>query len=61
MIMPVVEARRLNLPSIFGKVRPFIPFSRMKPRSTPSSSLAQTTATSAIGALVIQVLEPESE
>ncbi len=28
-ISPVIDARRLNLPSIFGVERPFIPFSRM--------------------------------
>lgn len=56
--MPVVEARRENLPSIFGADRPFMPFSRMKPRMTPSSSLAHTTNTSAIGELVIQFFEP---
>ena len=60
MIMPVTEARRLNLPSILGAVSPFIPFSRMKPRKVPSSSLAQTTKTSAMGELLIQVLEPET-
>ena len=36
---------------------PLVPRSTMKPRILPSS-LAQTTATSAIGALVIQVLAP---
>ena len=58
MIMPVTLARRLNLPSIFGVVKPFMPRSTRKPRRMPSSSLAQTTATSAIGELVIQVFEP---
>ena len=58
--MPVMLARRLNLPSIFGAVSPFIPFSRMNPRISPASSLAQTTNTSAIGELLIQVLEPFS-
>ncbi len=56
----MTEARRLNLPSIFGVLSPFIPRSRMKPRITPSSVLAQTTSTSAIGALVIQVFAPFS-
>jgi hypothetical protein len=37
-IMPVVEARSENLPSIFGADKPAMPFSRMKPRITPSSS-----------------------
>ena len=35
-----------------------MPFSRMKPLITPSSSLAHTTKTSAMGELVIQVLVP---
>ena len=60
MIMPVMLARRLNLPSIFGAVSPCMPFSRMKPRMSPASSLAQTTNTSAIGELVIQVFDPFS-
>jgi hypothetical protein len=60
MIMPVVLARRLNLPSIFGAESPVMPFSRMKPRMEPSSSFAHTTNTSAIGELVIQVFEPLS-
>ena len=37
-----------------------MPFSRMKPRIAPSSSLAQTTNTSAIGELVIHILAPLS-
>jgi len=53
MIMPVAEARSENLPSILGVVRPPMPRSRMKPRMTPASSLAQTTNTSAMGELVI--------
>ena len=65
-ISPVIEARRLILPSIFGALRPFMPFSRMKPRMlswpptlpSASSSLAQTTNTSAIGLLVIHILAP---
>ena len=60
MMKPVGDARTENLPSIFGLSRPFIPFSRMKPPILPSSSLAQTTKTSAMGLLVIQFLEPES-
>lgn len=59
-ISPVIEARRLNLPSIFGADRPFMPFSRMKPRITPSSVLAQTTKTWAIGELEIHILAPLS-
>ncbi len=55
-ISPVTEARSENLPSIFGVERPFMPRSRMKPRMTPSSVLAQTTMTSAIGELVIHIL-----
>jgi hypothetical protein len=49
-----------ELPSIFGAVRPFIPFSSTKPRIAPSSSFAHTTNTSAIGALLIHILLPES-
>lgn len=52
-IIPVDEALRENFPSIFGVERPFMPRSRMKPRTFPSSHLAQTTATSATGELVI--------
>ena len=60
MMAPVTEARRLNLPSILGVVRPFMLRSRMKPRMAPPSSLAQITSTSAIGELVIHILEPET-
>ena len=60
MIMPVTDARSENLPSIFGALSPFMPFSRMKPRMSPASSFAHTTNTSAIGELVIQVFEPFS-
>ena len=44
-----------------GAERPFMPFSRTKPRMAPScaSDLAQTTKTSAMGALEIQVFSPE--
>ncbi|XP_034750264.1 glutaryl-CoA dehydrogenase, mitochondrial-like [Etheostoma cragini] len=52
-IMPVAEALRENFPSIFGVERPFMPRSKMKPRIFPSSHLAQTTAMSASGELVI--------
>ena len=37
-----------------------MPFSSTKPRTAPSSSLAQTTNTSAIGELEIHILLPES-
>ena len=37
-----------------------MPFSRMKPRISPASFLAQTTNTSAIGLLVIHILAPDS-
>merc|ERR1712032_138583 len=56
-IIPVWEALRENLPSIFGAERPGIPFSRMKPLSPPSV-WAQTTKTSAMGEFVIQFLLP---
>jgi len=59
MMAPVTEARRLNLPSILGVSMPFQPRSRMKPRIAPPSSLAHTTSTSAIGELVIHILEPD--
>jgi hypothetical protein len=52
-IIPVTEALRENLPSILGVDKPFMPRSMMKPRTFPSSHLAQTTATSASGELVI--------
>ena len=50
----------MSLPSIFGAESPFMPFSRMKPRICPScaADFAQTTNTSASGALLIQVFEP---
>jgi hypothetical protein len=41
--------------------QPFQPFSRMKPRICPPSSLAQTTNTSATGLLLIHILLPLSE
>jgi hypothetical protein len=58
----VIEARRDSLPLIFGADRPFMPFSRTKPRIAPScaSDFAQTTNTSAIGALEIHILAPVS-
>src|SRR6266446_4863982 len=55
---PVIEVRRPTLPWILGADRPFTDFSRMKPRISPASSLAQTTKTSAIGELEIHVLVP---
>ena len=56
----MIEARKESLPSIFGAASPFMPFSSTKPRIWPpcASDLAQTTKTSAIGELVIQVFEP---
>ena len=59
-ISPVTEVRSDSLPPILGAERPFIPFSRMKPRISSSSAadFAQTTNTSAIGALEIQVFVP---
>mmetsp|Transcript_25484 Transcript_25484/g.64213 ORF Transcript_25484/g.64213 Transcript_25484/m.64213 type:complete len:275 (-) Transcript_25484:871-1695(-) len=70
MIIPVGEARSENFPSIFG-VCNAVPLeglsarSMTKPRTLPwslepsSCTFAQTMNTSAIGAFVIQVLEPE--
>ena len=58
-ISPVTEARRDSLLSIRGVVKPSAPRSTRKPRITPSS-LAHTSATSAIGALVIHILAPFS-
>ena len=58
---PVIDARSPTLPSIFGVLSPLAPLSRTKPRIAPSSSLAQTTNTSAIGELVIHILLPLSE
>ena len=58
--MPVIEVRKLSLPSILGADSPFMPFSSTKPRMPPpcASDFAQMTKTSAIGAFEIQVLEP---
>ena len=56
----MVEVRRPTLPCSTGVESPFHPFSRMKPRMMSSSVFAQTTNTSAIGLLVIQVLAPDS-
>ena len=57
IIIPVILALRENFPSIFGAESPFMPFSRIKPRITPSN-FPQTMKTSAIGEFVIQVLLP---
>lgn len=57
-ICPVIDAFKLIFPVISGADNPFIPFSKMNPRISPYSSLAQTTNISAIGELVIQVLVP---
>src|SRR5207248_2293808 len=54
---PVIEARRLNLPSIFGVASPLVPRSTMKPRILPPS-FAHTTATAATGACVVQDFAP---
>ncbi len=56
-ISPVELARKLNLPSIFGADKPFMPLSKMNPRISPSS-FAHTTNTSAMGELVIHILLP---
>ena len=55
----MIEARSDSLPSIFGVEKPLVPRSTMKPRISPSS-FAHTTATSAIGELVIHILAPVS-
>ena len=57
---PVIEARSDSLPPIFGAERPFMPFSSTKPRiSSPwAADFAQTTNTSASGALEIHILVP---
>ena len=53
-----MDAFRLIFPSIFGVEKPAMPRSQMKPRISSASSLAQTTATSAMGELVIHILVP---
>ena len=62
-ISPVIDALRDNLPLIFGAVKPFIPFSRIKPLIASPCSLdfAQTTNTSAIGEFEIHIFEPVNE
>ena len=59
--MPVVEARRENLPSILGDSSPFIPRSNINPLILLScaSDFAQIIKTSAIGEFVIQFFAPE--
>ena len=58
---PVILARSENLPSILGALKPFMPFSRMKPRIRllSMSDLAQTMNTSAIGLFVILEIQPQ--
>ncbi len=59
-ISPVTEARNDSLPSILGADSPLAPLRSRKPRIAPpwASDLAQTTNTSATGALEIHVLAP---
>ena len=57
-ISPVIDAFKESLPLILFPLRPFIPFSKMNPRMSPFSSLAQTTKTSAMGELVIHIFDP---
>ncbi len=57
-ICPVIEALNENFPSIFGVFKPSTPLSTIKPLKMPCSSFAHIIRTSAIGELVIQVLEP---
>ena len=57
----MADALRENLPSILGVAKPFIPRSKMKPRTLPSSHLAHTTAMSATGEFVILGDERESK
>ena len=54
----VIDALKLIFPWISDAVKPSIPFSSRKPLTMPSSSLAQTTATSATVPLVIHILDP---
>ena len=58
----VIEARKDSFPPTFGAESPFMPFSSTKPLILPpcASDLAQTTNTSAIGALEIHILAPFS-
>ena len=57
---PVRLVRRPTLPCVGGALSPCQPFSRMKPRILPASSLAHTMKTSAIGLLEIHALVPVS-
>jgi hypothetical protein len=57
-ISPVIEARRLIFEVILGAEKPRVPASTKKPRTMSSSSFAHTSATSAIGLLVIHILAP---
>lgn len=59
--MPVADALSENLPSILGVAKPFIPRSKMKPRTLPSSHFAHTTAMSATGEFVILAGEKEGK
>lgn len=52
-IIPVADALSENFPSILGVEKPFIPRSKIKPRTLPSSHFAHTTAMSATGEFVI--------
>ena len=54
----VTEARSEIFLWISGAVKPGVPFSTRKPRISPSSVRAQTTATSAIEPFVIHILAP---
>src|SRR5439155_189085 len=54
----VIEARIENLPWMSSVEKPGVPRSTRKPPISSSSSLAQTTATSAMEPLVIQSLVP---
>src|SRR4029079_6536340 len=55
---PVADARKLHLPCVVGVVKPSMPLSRIRPRISPASSLAQITATCEKGALLIHILLP---
>ena len=54
----VIEALKLNFPWRSLDVNPSIPFSKRNPLTTPSSSRAQTSATSAKEPFVIHILFP---
>ena len=57
-----MDARNESLPPTFGADRPLVPLSSTKPLILPpcASDLAQTTNTSAIGALEIHIFAPFS-